>query len=546
MKIQLSYRRGQTLVVFTLTLLLLVLMVCMTLSIGTKVKEKMELETAADAAAYSQAVATARTYNSISVLNRALMSNMVAMAGVQSLISWSAYYRGVLNEAKDSYNIPFAQYLAISIPTCLCPSPTCNPPMCQCSTQAMQDIQQTQNDIEDEERRVGDVFDSRDRQAGLEARGLQISSVSERQNELFERLLDENVSGSLDIANAIAAELNKGNKWGLTNEVTAIPASDDVNKKEQDAGQCQQLEGAACRRRDAGHKQHFIYAAQGTRGHGFVTGRSGGAMTIRMRLMQIIPQPDQFIITNDGSGYFSDSDSRSDSTEGPTGNKHAWGDDHGDLVTFFLRQTGPCPPGIPGPGSPWAHVRSNDTSGAAGDDQHQWAGGSDSSPEDHTMGDCNNCPGMWPGHMDYNWQQVANGTNLYGQPKTYSVMQRDLALRPAKEADPWNLFFTFNFKRGGSGEVFDNRGIRMVSQGNTDISKATALSAGIAYYHRVGAGYKEPPNFLNPFWRATLVRANIDLQPGDVSDISDTLGASNLGPAKDVVDSLNSAGYRAW
>ena len=56
---------------FCLTLLLLTLMVCMTLSIGMKAKEKMELKTAADAAAYSQAVATARTYNSISVLSRA-------------------------------------------------------------------------------------------------------------------------------------------------------------------------------------------------------------------------------------------------------------------------------------------------------------------------------------------------------------------------------------------------------------------------------------------------------------------------------------------
>jgi len=37
-----------------------------------------------------------------------------------------------------------------------------------------------------------------------------------------------------------------------------------------------------------------------------------------------------------------------------------------------------------------------------------------------------------------------------------------------------------------------------------------ALSAGLAYYHRPrpaaeGGGWREPPNFLNPFWRATLV-----------------------------------------
>ena len=104
--------RGQTLVLFALTLLLLTLMVTITLSIGMKAKEKMELETAADAAAYSQAVATARAYNGISVLNRALMSNMVAMAGVESLISWSSFYWGVVNEVKSGYNIPKAEYKA--------------------------------------------------------------------------------------------------------------------------------------------------------------------------------------------------------------------------------------------------------------------------------------------------------------------------------------------------------------------------------------------------------------------------------------------------
>jgi hypothetical protein len=121
-----------------------------------------------------------------------------------------------------------------------------------------------------------------------------------------------------------------------------------------------------------------------------------------------------------------------------------------------------------------------------------------------------------------------------------------LSQRPPSKADPWNLLFNFKFSQSGPAVKFDNTGLRLVSQGGADISHATALSAGIAYYHRVGAGYKEPPNFLNPFWRATLVGADIDLQPGDVSDISSTLGKSNLQQSKQVVDALNSAGYRAW
>ncbi|HEX8705783.1 MAG TPA: pilus assembly protein TadG-related protein [Myxococcaceae bacterium] len=530
--------RGQTLVVFALTLLLLVLMVCMTLSIGTKVKEKMELKTAADAAAYSQAVATARTYNSISVLNRALMSNMVAMAGVQSLISWSGYYRGVLNETRKAYNTPKTEYGVIAAAAC----PAGQVALCNCARQAIQDIGDTQDALEREDQRVDQVFQGMDSAAGLEARGLQISSVSDRQQELFRRLLNENLSGSMAIGAAIATELNKGNKWS-SNEVTALATVADRNKKEQEGGQCTGEGGAACLRRAADHKNHFIWATMGTRGHGFVTGRAGGADPITQRLRTIIPQPDRFNVTNEGSGYFSDSDTRSDAAKGPTGNKHAWGDDHGEVNVFFLRQTGPCPPGIPGSGSPWAHVRSNDTSGEAGDDEHRWSGGEDPGNriQQHTMGDCNNCPGMWPPHMDYNWGLLNDGVNVFGQPKNYAVMQRDLSTRPPKQADPWNLLFNFRFLRTGAGTEFDNTGLKLVSQGGTDISKAVALSAGIAYYHRVGGNYREPPNFLNPFWRATLVRANIDV--AGVDHIVESLPA---GEAQNAVRALDSAGYKAW
>ena len=88
----------------------------------------------------------------------------------------------------------------------------------------------------------------------------------------------------------------------------------------------------------------------------------------------------------------------------------------------------------------------------------------------HTMGSCASCPGMWPSHMDYNWSEVANRDNLFGQPKTYAVMDRDLSKRFAGKADPWNLMFNFKFLSSGSGKDFDNRGIKMTSQGNADIS----------------------------------------------------------------------------
>jgi hypothetical protein len=39
--------------------------------------------------------------------------------------------------------------------------------------------------------------------------------------------------------------------------------------------------------------------------------------------------------------------------------------------------------------------------------------------------------------------------------------------------------------------------------------KLSAVANGIAYYHRRTA-IGEPPNMLNPFWRATLVPGEVD------------------------------------
>src|SRR3712207_4763215 len=91
-------RRGQTMVLFALLMLSAVLMALMTISLGAKAKERLELQTVADAAAYSNAIATARPYNTAALLNRAAVSHWVAMAGVQSLHAWGTLTSAYLKE----------------------------------------------------------------------------------------------------------------------------------------------------------------------------------------------------------------------------------------------------------------------------------------------------------------------------------------------------------------------------------------------------------------------------------------------------------------
>src|SRR3954470_21603281 len=85
-------RRGQTLVLLALTTLLCALMVMMTLSIASHVRDRIELQMLADASAYSNAVATARSYNTAALLNRTMVSQWAAMCGVGALHAWGSMH----------------------------------------------------------------------------------------------------------------------------------------------------------------------------------------------------------------------------------------------------------------------------------------------------------------------------------------------------------------------------------------------------------------------------------------------------------------------
>jgi hypothetical protein len=525
-------RRGQTLVLFALTLLLLVLMVTMTLSIGMKAREKIELQTVADAAAYSNAVATARAFNGISLMNRALVGNMVAMSGVESLISWSSYYRAALHGVSEAYDKPLAHYAKIVATQC--PS---GGPQCACATQAVLDIEAAQKKFKEEDQKVQQEWDKLDRKAGEEALGMQIGSVHAEQNDLYSSL--ENNLLESKLAGSIAREANKGGRFGdelvaLSNEALQGVVRQELAGGERCAGQ-----GAACTTR--GSKQHFVHATMGSRGYSFVTGRGGGAALIYDKLKPLMPERDTLdTVTNEGSGYFPPEGAQThsktvDATE-------LWADDHGSIVLTFNRAAPPCEPFFIGRSSPKAHVRSTHLDDK--NDAHQWTGGQDSQPphEVHTMGYCKPewCPGMWPFHMDYNDNNVADSGNNWGQPKLYSVIQRDYG-RPEMHPDPWNLFFRFRLSPSSEFVTFDNRGIQLTN--GEDISQATALSAGIAYYKRAGPYWREPPNFLNPFWRATLVSAQTDAQ--GARDMERVLRESAPFSAE-VYKALHDKGYSAW
>jgi hypothetical protein len=151
-----------------------------------------------------------------------------------------------------------------------------------------------------------------------------------------------------------------------------------------------------------------------------------------------------------------------------------------------------------------------------------------------------NCPSAWTNFADYNLLKVASKGDNFAQPKIPVTVTRDLRKRPS--ADPWNLLFRFRFAQTGSGSKVDLSGL--VLNDGTDISKQTALSTGIAYYHRQGH-WAEPPNLLNPFWRAGLTRADVDDQArSSTGDIAQVLSSSGVPWAADAYTQLYAAGFR--
>ncbi|HZI09366.1 MAG TPA: pilus assembly protein [Myxococcus sp.] len=487
--------RGQALVLFSLTLLLLAVMVLMTLGFGMRAKERVEIQMAADAAAYSQAVATARTFNAIAVMNRAQIAHMVAMAGTQALISNSSQ-----------------EYAAHNV---ICPGVIQPVLWHQADKAAASQVKSLQG-------QAGDLY-----RAGLNIYASLLTEHVARQG--LTRRVARGVNPELDAPEAGAAksfsELNGGG---------AVPRHADLMDIMR-AGGGAVCDGAVCPAGGSGRAP--LNATMGSLGWTWVHNREGGSAGFGTGSQA------------QGSGpfHYGAASSMDPSNYNTVSGRNSWGHDHARTVIPSRCPTLPSPLPI----ATDAFVKSDEEQ--VHEDQHVY--GARAAPgmapennepvyELHTLGACVACPGIWPYSIGYNVGVLNEGPrNDYGQPKLYSVLSRDYA-SPARRnrPDPWNLFFRFRFSRESeSTTVFDNGSPqgRMREAGRDILQHQVALSAGIAYYHRprpavAGGGWREPPNFLNPFWRATLVSA----EGTDDDRPSDSLEAAGFGQHADALSEL--------
>ncbi|MDP2272426.1 MAG: Tad domain-containing protein [Archangium sp.] len=526
-------RRGQNLVLLSLTMLFLALMVTMTIGLGLRIRQKHELQNLADAAAFSNAVMTARTFNNMAAVNRLEVSYWVAQAADQSLISWTGYARALGHNSRkgaaDLLNEP-----------------------CMRRPQNLRARRQLIDFRDAVGTYMGTEFTpaewkSMDQAAGEESKAIQ-GMIAGLRGELSDSMFTTN-PGNLrgEFYRQITTQQ-------LTRQIVALSRQDDISVVDTGRGaepntpqgitmaelDCDsggdttgQLTGEApggaglCLR--ATWNENMLLAAMGSRGNAFVTGRSQMPGKTLAGITQIAGNYSELSIVfggKSGSAYWAASQ-----THGtvPAGTE-AWGDDHGTMTI----NAGSCTRTQP----VLAHVRSTHLIDQG--DQHEYGQSGDAMEPDpevhHTMGDCTPlCPSVWVRTIGF--QPNNSEADAWGQPKVIVALQRDLTMKKF----PWELHFKFPFSATGPASEWDGRGRELHTRtGNgMNISSQGAVATGIAYYHRRDH-WEEFPNLLNPFWRATLAPIDVDASPRDMNR---ALSATEFRFQRDAYQALRNVGF---
>ena len=509
--------RGQTLVLFALTMLLLVLMVCLTLAIGMKTREKIELQTLADTVAYSNAVATARTYNTLAVWTRAQISHMVVLAGAQSHISFTSWYLATVDAAARSAAAEIAPCTLASVEV-PCLAPTCAN-LAATSARLFEEFDQAQERYRELDRIAGAEVNALQARAALYGRSAQAAYEAHLANHVASGGFGE---AFLELA---VPDPDRRSEYAFNPVGSAITALE--------VGPGTETRGARSPRSTA---YPALPAALGSRRSDFIRTRRDGVATaaLNAKLLTVVSPPTGIVVaTPEGTAHFGIGQHSPDAHNATS----AWADDEGSFQGSAFGGCAPWPiPPIPWSGS--ARIRSTHLDDR--NDVHEWSPGGSSHDGDtadlHTLGDCApDCPSVWVGRPEFNLNpdnvNEAAG-DQWRQPKHLVVLERDYTRRTIQ--DPWNLMFRFRFSPNRSGQAFE-----------PGTQKQAVLSTAITYYHRhmedAGLYWQEPPNFFNPFWRATLVPP--DLDDTGASDLERALRASD----RDFADSyigLVGAGFR--
>ncbi len=499
--------RGQNLVLLALTMLFIALMVTITLSLGVKVRQRHELQNLADVAAYSNAVQAARAFNDMAMVNRLMVSTFVAQAADESLISYASYGRAMANAAVVAADNAQVGCTSAANPRGLA------------SLQAF--AQGARNFKAANYSSLEATWEAQDQAAGNEAVSIQhtlamlSSEISPdvdpaapvNKNELRYKLFR-----NFELQTLTRSILDRAGQPDV-HVINGPPAT--ITMREFDSCNGDPASGLCF---DHSWSENLLQAAMGSRGDSFSTNRATSPAFPDLASAASNAGVSLSFAKENGSGYWSTMSSSPEPHRAST--ETAWADDHGTVTV----SAGGCS----ATESIYAFVKSTDLANT--EDQHDWSfkvNADEPQPVEvnhHTMGKCFSCPSVWVRTVGF--LPVDSAADAWGEPKVVVALERDVTARKF----PWELHFTFPFVPNATNTAWDARGEKLESSvgAGLDVSKQTAEATAIVYFHRFDH-WREPPNLLNPFWRATLVAADVDAEGKD--DLPASVGLVNQGRA---------------
>lgn len=519
-------RQGQTMVLGTLGILLVSIMMMLTLNVGQAVHEKIRLQQVSDAAAFSMATQEARVFNFLSYTNRANIGSLVAASSMHSFMSMASVIPEMFQAASDTFwmhaGIEFAMCATCCWPYCFA--------MCKHCYHGIKDIDAAVNydDSAEDYRKAVKDLDSQFKNTilALDAHmvyimgaqkaliievGIQIASdtitsdlvqkygttTTSTNNELL-RL--KNV-GTMGIAPAVIT----GGTRGFS----------DVFERDEET-----------------HKYVPTMISNGTRysdtmfgftlNNYFVSDRGlleAYAFMHPKALMQLLYKDGKpakgfsFPITHKGQGRIikgpADPVSRIEGNSmGPDGDSAAAYDQGIILSMGFICIFSMIPMISPYGGDTW-----NESWIASGPDKGDHEN-SDSceDPQKHKFRCLDISAGPLACFTIFDADPDA-GHN-FGQPSAYAVLMQDLSMMPGGGEPPWKI----DAQTDGNGTISIDLKMSGAS-GPTEVAiannahkmgsfaKGVSMSKAMAYYHLpkyTEEGWKEHPNFFNPYWKAKL------------------------------------------
>jgi hypothetical protein len=519
---------GQTTVLFALTLFLMAVMVILTLSISQRVSDRMELQTAADAAAYSEAVATARTLNSLAVLNRVEVGHTVSVMGTMAILSYvSLYWRHVDNVA-NLFLKEALIYLAGEGACCggWIPLPcahTCG--SCKAGRtyhlngylHALLHSVLLRSWITSDYPKVY-LADTAKRWNAANAIGAAPAGL---ETTLVANLRRELSATSFAVALASKTQSPQGPVTGANAGVNALSLG--------------KLDDALYRPDVTRSGEPYLAAsiANGSRGHPFISHRTHAEWMANLTVPWIVPYgvakgKEQ----GSGNSYLGGlPPALPTATSVPPLDYEA--SDYGDQTVLFSGappfDCGPgVPPGVFGAGAYLAGVKGVSAS-------YEGSKEMDTFVHDPFDNNPHAFSPPFPPFWDYNPTHLADAADLFGQPTQSVLMSRQYA-----SAAPyvWDLHLDRGRFLSGtdSFETAAPPGIPL---------QQVAVGKGIVYYNRIDHS-AEPPNLFAPYWRAGLSRMSVDWTPGSTDP--SMLGVLNgIDPSyADEYSGLSKAGYAGF